>query len=63
MYPLSEGLFAPQDQWYIAAWSDEVSREPIERWILDEPVAFYRLHDGSAIAIGDRCPHLGFPVY
>ena len=37
MYPLYEGLFAPRNQWYVAAWSSEVTREPIERTILDEP--------------------------
>ena len=62
MYPLAEGLFAPKNQWYVAAWSSEVTREPIERWILDEPVAFYRTEDGSAVALDGRCPHSSFPL-
>ena len=38
MYPLDDGLFAPRNQWHVAAWSSEVTREPIERTILDEPI-------------------------
>lgn len=62
MYPLSEGMFAPKNQWYIAAWSAEVGREPMERWILDEPVALYRREDGGVVALEGRCPHRSFPL-
>lgn len=62
MYPLNEGMFAPRNQWYIAAWSSEVGREPMERWILNEPVAFYRKEDGTAVALEGRCPHRHFPL-
>ncbi|KKC23930.1 aromatic ring-hydroxylating dioxygenase subunit alpha [Sphingomonas sp. SRS2] len=62
MYPLPEGYFAPRDRWYIAAWSSEIGREPIERWILDEPVALYRKENGEAVALDGRCPHRSFPL-
>ena len=62
MYPLPEGMFAPRNQWYVAAWSHEVSRDPIERWILNEPIALYRTQDGKAIALDGRCPHRHFPL-
>ena len=62
MYPLAEGLFAPRNQWYIAAWSHEVTRQPMERWIVNQPVAFYRTEDGEAVAVGGRCPHRHFPL-
>jgi phenylpropionate dioxygenase-like ring-hydroxylating dioxygenase large terminal subunit len=62
MYPLAEGLFAARDQWYIAAWSKEVTRVPMQRWILNQPVAFYRSEAGEAIAVGGRCPHRHFPL-
>jgi phenylpropionate dioxygenase-like ring-hydroxylating dioxygenase large terminal subunit len=62
MFPLKEGHFAAKNQWYIAAWSSEVTRKPIERWIMDEPVAFYRKEDGSAVAVDGRCPHHWFPL-
>jgi vanillate O-demethylase monooxygenase subunit len=62
MYPLKEGHFAPREQWYIAAWSKDVTREPIERWILDEPVALYRTRAGQIVALEGRCPHRHFPL-
>jgi phenylpropionate dioxygenase-like ring-hydroxylating dioxygenase large terminal subunit len=62
MYPLDESMYAPRNQWYVAAWSREVTREPMERWILNEPVAFYRTEAGEAVAIGGRCPHRHFPL-
>ncbi len=62
MYPLAEGMFAPRNHWYIAAWSSEIGREPFGRWLLNEPVAFYRTADGEAVAVQDRCPHRHFPL-
>ena len=62
MYPLSDGLFASKNQWYIVAWSDEVNREPMERWVLDEPVVLYRKETGEAVALEGRCPHRSFPL-
>ena len=62
MYPLAEGMFTPRNQWYVAATADDIGREPIERWILDEPVALYRKEDGTAVALDGRCPHRSFPL-
>ena len=62
MYPLPEGCFAPRNQWYVAAWSKDIGREPIERWILDEPVALYRRESGEPVALHGRCPHRSFPL-
>lgn len=62
MYPLADGYFAPKNQWYVAAWSSEVTRTPMGRIILDEPVAFYRKEDGGAVAVDGRCPHRSFPL-
>lgn len=62
MYPLAEGLFAARNQWYVAAWSKEISRAAMERWILNEPVAFYRTEAGKPVALGERCPHRHFPL-
>lgn len=62
MYPLPEGMFAPRNQWYVAAWSSEVTREPMGRWILGEPVALYRTRAGEAVAVYGRCPHRHFPL-
>lgn len=62
MYPFSEGSFAPRDGWYVAAFPHEITRTPLERWILNEPVALYRRVDGGAVAVGGRCPHRHFPL-
>lgn len=43
--------------WYAAAWSDEVKDEIFYRRILGEPIAFYRLGDGTLNALASRCPH------
>jgi phenylpropionate dioxygenase-like ring-hydroxylating dioxygenase large terminal subunit len=62
MYPLRDGMFAPRNHWYVAAWSSEITREPIQRWLLNEPVALYRTQDGTAVALQGRCPHRHFPL-
>jgi phenylpropionate dioxygenase-like ring-hydroxylating dioxygenase large terminal subunit len=62
MYPLAKGLFAARNQWYVAAWSKHVTRSPMERWILNEPVALYRTESGKAVALEGRCPHRHFPL-
>lgn len=48
--------------WYVGAWSDEVGRAMLQRWIVNRPVCFYRCQDGSVTAIEDRCPHRRFPL-
>jgi vanillate O-demethylase monooxygenase subunit len=48
--------------WYMGAWSDEVGRTLLQRWIVGRPVCFYRLQDGTVTAIEDRCPHRRFPL-
>ncbi|MBC2778908.1 aromatic ring-hydroxylating dioxygenase subunit alpha [Parasphingopyxis marina] len=48
--------------WYMAAFSDEVGERPIERTLLDIPVVLYRLPNGKAVALHDRCPHRFAPL-
>lgn len=48
--------------WYIAAWSDEVGREPFARRIAGEPLVFYRTESGQVAVLADRCPHRRFPL-
>ena len=62
MYPFKEGSFAVRNCWYVAAWSDQVTRVPLERWFLDMPVVLYRREDGSPVAVAGRCPHRQFPM-
>lgn len=51
-----------RNYWYVAAWSGEVGRAPLQRWLLDEPVVMWRRADGTPCALADRCPHRGAPL-
>lgn len=62
MYPFKTTQSFPRNQWYIGAFSHEVSRTPMERTLLDEPVVFYRTEAGAPVAIAGRCPHRRFPM-
>jgi phenylpropionate dioxygenase-like ring-hydroxylating dioxygenase large terminal subunit len=62
MYPFKTTQSFPRNQWYIGAFSHEVSRTPMERTLLDEPVVFYRTEGGKALAVAGRCPHRRFPM-
>ncbi|HUZ71579.1 MAG TPA: aromatic ring-hydroxylating dioxygenase subunit alpha [Stellaceae bacterium] len=51
-----------QNAWYVAAWNREVGRAPLARTILGESVVLYRKHDGTAVALEDRCCHRQLPL-
>lgn len=53
---------APRNQWYVIAFSREITRQPLKREIMDEPVVLYRTQDGAPVALFDRCPHRGMPL-
>jgi vanillate O-demethylase monooxygenase subunit len=48
--------------WYVAAEAGEVTRAPLARLLLGEPVVLYRREDGSAVALEDRCCHRRAPL-
>jgi phenylpropionate dioxygenase-like ring-hydroxylating dioxygenase large terminal subunit len=50
------------DHWYVAAFGEAVSRAPVRRTILGQPVALYRRGDGTVAALYDRCPHRSYPL-
>ncbi|WP_298288001.1 aromatic ring-hydroxylating dioxygenase subunit alpha [Novosphingobium sp.] len=52
----------PFNCWWVAAFSDEVGRDLLGRWLLDTPVLLYRRENGTVAAIEDRCPHRGAPL-
>ncbi len=52
----------PFNCWWVAAISDEVSRDMLGRWLLDTPVLPYSREDGTAVALENRCPHRGAPL-
>ncbi len=50
---------APRNQWYVIAFSKDVTRTPFRRSILGDPIVLYRTESGSPRALFDRCPHRG----
>ena len=51
-----------RDQWYVAAYGSEVTREFLARTVCNEPIVFYRTGDGAPVALADRCVHRRFPL-
>ena len=48
-----------REYWYPAAWSSQVSRQPIAVEVCTERIVLQRDVDGAAYALHDRCPHRG----
>ena len=51
-----------REAWYVAARSAEVTRRPLARTLLGEPVVLYRREDATAVALEDRCCHRHLPL-
>ena len=62
MYPFQPAQKFVRNTWYIAAWSDEVSRQPFQRTFLEEPVVLYRTAEGEPVAMWGLCPHRHYPL-
>ncbi|KHL12515.1 vanillate O-demethylase monooxygenase subunit [Mumia flava] len=52
----------PMNQWYVAAYSSEITHELFGRTICDEPLVFYRTSEGEVVALADRCVHRRYPL-
>jgi len=52
----------PRNQWYVAAYSQEVGDELLGRTICGEPIVLYRTGDGTAVGLADRCVHRRYPL-
>lgn len=52
----------PLNCWWVAAFSEEVGRALLDRWLLDTPVLLFRTEDGRAVAMDNRCPHRAAPL-
>jgi vanillate O-demethylase monooxygenase subunit len=52
----------PLNQWYCAAFADEVTTRPLARTICDRQIVLYRDTTGKAVALTDRCPHRKAPL-
>ena len=53
---------ALRNQWYCAAFGDELRDGPLGRVFLDEAVVMYRKADGAPVAFEDRCCHRRAPL-
>ncbi|MEP4892283.1 MAG: aromatic ring-hydroxylating dioxygenase subunit alpha [Aliiglaciecola sp.] len=62
MYPFKYKSSIVKNRWYMAAFSNEISRQPIERTLLDTPVVMYRKESGTPVAMYGLCPHRYFPL-
>jgi nitrite reductase/ring-hydroxylating ferredoxin subunit len=62
MYPFKDGNVFVRNRWYIAAFSNEITRKPFERTIFGKPVVFYRTEAGLPVAMFGLCPHRYFPL-
>ena len=51
-----------QNNWYVAAFSDELNDGLLSRTFLNEHVVLYRRSDGSPAALFDQCPHRFLPL-
>jgi phenylpropionate dioxygenase-like ring-hydroxylating dioxygenase large terminal subunit len=52
----------PRRGWYVAATSDEVSRDPLGRRALETSLVLYRLGDGTVAVLEDRDAHRPYPL-
>ena len=50
------------NQWYIAAFRRDVTEKTRRQIIAGLPLVLYRLPDGAAVALEDRCPHRDVPL-
>ncbi len=48
-----------KNDWYVAAWSEELGEQPLARTIANEAVVIFRDAEGRACILEDRCVHRG----
>lgn len=62
MYPFKSDQAMVKNRWYIAAFGEEITREPLERTLLNVPVVLYRTEAGAPVAMYGICPHRYYPL-
>ncbi len=50
------------DDWYVAAFADEVGQSLLTRTLLGRGIVMYRNAEGQVVAMEDRCPHRSMPL-
>lgn len=61
MYPFETDAYL-RNRWYVVATADEIAEGPIERVVMDEPIAVFRMSNGRPVAMHGICPHRYFPL-
>lgn len=52
----------PLNQWYVGAFSWEVTDKPLGRTLLSQPIVFFRDGEGQIGVLEDRCCHRDLPL-
>lgn len=52
----------PLNQWYVAAFSSDLTDKPVARKLLNQPVVLFRTGEGQVAALEDRCCHRSLPL-
>lgn len=50
------------DDWYVAAFADELGPHLLARTLLGRGIVMYRTAEGQVVAMEDRCPHRSMPL-
>lgn len=50
------------NEWYVAAFSDEVGRSLLKRTLLGKRLVLFRTGEGKPVAMDDRCVHRSYPL-
>jgi len=51
-----------KNAWYVAAWSKDISEQPVSRRYLNQSVMLFRKENGGIAALADVCPHRYAPL-
>lgn len=51
-----------RNAWYVVAASDEITRTPLGRDVMETSLVLYRSESGEPIALANRCCHRSFPL-
>jgi len=62
MYPLNTEKPWPENQWYVAAATEEIGPTILGRTLLNRPVIMFRDDKGVAHALSGVCPHRMMPL-
>lgn len=52
-----------KNEWYVAAFANNITTAPIRQMIAGQPLVLYRTEDGEPVALDDRCPHRFAPLH